>query len=249
MREIPYRTVGDRTLVLHVSPPREPTGSPAPVAVFYHGGGWVKGDWTQFQPQAARLTALGMVTVLVEYRTEGPVAATEDAVAAMNAVVERSDDLGCDPARVVAIGGSAGGHLALATAVLDLPGTKPDHRPAALVLFNPVTNTSGDFPVGFGRKHFDSDESALRYSPVHHVSAETPPVLIMHGTADTAVHHENSVEFAEKVTRLGGQAEIVLYPGQRHGFFNPSGDGTGAYFDLTTRKMVRFIQLAVIEKS
>lgn len=220
MREIPYRTVGDRTLVLHVSPPRE---SPVPTAVFYHGGGWVKGSWIQFQPQAARLNALGMLAVLVEYRTEGPVAATEDAVAAMNAVFERSEDLGCDPERVVAVGGSAGGQLALATAVLDLPDTKPDHRPAALVLFNPVTNTSGEFPAGFGRRHFDSAEHALRYSPVHRVGATTPPTLIMHGTADAAVHHENSVEFVEKVTRLGGLAELVLYPGQRRGFFNPRG--------------------------
>jgi acetyl esterase len=201
----------------------------------------VKGSWTQFQPQAARLNALGMLAVLVEYRTEGPVAATADAVAAMNAVFDNSRDLGCDPRRVAAIGGSAGGHLALATAVLDLPDTDPDHQPAALVLLNPVTNTSGDFPAGFGRRRFDSDDDALRYSPVHHVSVRTPPTLIMHGTADTAVHHENSVEFAEVVRRRGGRAQVVLYPGQRHGFFN------GAGFDRTTREMVRFLSQTVIE--
>lgn len=256
MREIPYKPVGDRTLLLHVSPPREPNGSPVPTAVFYHGGGWVKGSWTQFQPQAAHLNALGMLAVLVEYRTEGPMAATADAVAAMNAVFEMSEDIGSDTARVVAVGGSAGGHLALATALLELPNTNPDHRPAALVLLNPVTNTSGDFPVGFGRRHFDDDDHALRYSPLHHVSARTPPTLIMHGTADNAVHHGNSVEFVEKVRLHGGQAEIVLYSGQRHGFFNP-GDtavhrpdyGNGAYFDRTTREMARFISLTVMERS
>ena len=241
MWELPYRTVGERTLLLHVSPPREPRDSPVPAAVFYHGGGWVKGSWTQFQPQAARLNALGMLAVLAEYRTEGPVAATADAVAAMNAVFANSRELGCDPRRVVAIGGSAGGHLALATAVLELPGTNPDHRPAALVLLNPVTNTTGDFPAGFGRRHFDDDEHAMSYSPVHHVSARTPSTLIMHGTADTAVHHENSVAFAEAVRRRGGHAEVVLYPGQRHGFFND------ACFDRTTREMVRFLRQVVLE--
>lgn len=247
---IPYKTIGDRTLLLHVSPPREPNGSPAPTAVFYHGGGWVRGSWTQFRPQAARLNALGMLAVLVEYRTAGPVAATSDAVAAMNAVFEGSADIGCDPKRVVAIGGSAGGHLALATAVLELPNTNPRHRPAALALLNPVTNTFGDFPVGFGRRHFDDDKHALRYSPLHHVTARTPPALIMHGTADAAVHHENSVEFGEKVRLLGGHAEIVLYPGQRHGFFNSRGTTRpGTYFDRTTQEMARFIRLAVIEKS
>lgn len=241
MREIPYQS-GGRTLLLRVSPPREPSGSPAPVGVFYHGGGWREGSWTQFRQQAARLNALGMLAVLVEYRTEGPLAATADAVAAMSAVFEGAEDIGCDPDRVVAIGGSAGGHLALATAVL--PDANPDHRPAALVLFNPVTNTSGEFPAGFGRRYFDDDEHALRYSPMHHVGAETPPALVMHGTADTAVHHENSVEFVEKVKRGGGRAEIVLYPGQRHGFFNY---GNGEYFDRTTREMVRFVGQEVLE--
>jgi acetyl esterase len=241
VQEIPYRTVGGRTLLLHVSPPREQTGSPVPTAVFFHGGGWTKGSWTQFLPQAARLNAMGVLAVLVEYRTEGPVVASSDAVAAMNAVFEKSPDFGCDPARVVAIGGSAGGHLALATAVLELPDTNPGHRPAALVLLNPVTNTTGDFPVGFGRRHFADDDHALRYSPVHHLSERTPPALVMHGTADTAVHHQNSVEFVEKMKRCGGQADIVLYPGQRHGFFN--GDGT--YFDRTTREMARFIRHTV----
>jgi acetyl esterase/lipase len=233
--QIPYRTVNDRTLLLHVSPP--PHDDPAATAVFYHGGGWLRGDWTQFQPQAARLNTLGMLTVLVEYRTAGPVAATADAVAAMNAVFEKSSEIGCDPAQVVAIGGSAGGHLALATAVLDLPDTNPDHRPNALVLLNPVTNTCGEFPAGFGRRHFDDDEHALRYSPVHHAGERTPPALIMHGTADTAVHHENSLAFAKKAPRT----EVVLYPGQRHGFFND------VCFDRTTADMVRFLRRVVIE--
>jgi acetyl esterase/lipase len=256
VREIPYKTVaGGRTLFLHVSPPRESIGSPAPTAVFYHGGGWVAGNWRMFLPQAARLNAQGVLAVLVEYRTEGPVVAAEDAVAAMNAVVGMGRDIGCDTARIVAIGGSAGGHLALATAVLELPNTEPDHRPAALVLLNPVTNTSGDFPVGFGRRHFDSTDQARLYSPMHHVGEKTPPMLIMHGTADTAVHHENSVDFARKVASHGGHAEIILYPGQRHGFFNPRsgpmhrpGAGNDTYFDRTTREMARFIRLTVPEK-
>lgn len=253
MREIPFRTVDGRALLLHVSGPLETSGSPAPAAVFYHGGGWERGDWTQFQPQAARLGALGMVSVLVEYRTEGPVAATEDAVAAMNAVFERSRDIGCDTERIVAIGGSAGGQLAMATAVLDVPGRDDCHRPAALVLFNPVTDTTGDFPAGFGRRRFDNDENARRYSPVHHICAGVPPLLIMHGTADSAVHHENSMALVDEVRRHGGRAEIVLYAGRQHGFFNSAGAGirgagedANADFESTTGAMIGFLRRTVL---
>jgi acetyl esterase len=252
MREIPYKTAGSTTLILHISPPRKTDGLLVPTAVFFHGGGWTKGNWAQFQPQAARLNALGMLAVLVQYRLDGPVAATADAMAAMSEVFKRSEELGCDTERVVAIGGSAGGQLALATAVLELPVVNPRHRPAALVLFNPVTDTSGDYPAGFGRRHFHDDDHARRYSPLHHVSEATPPALIMHGTADTAVHHENSVAFAEKMKRHGVHAELVLYAGQRHGFFNPRseaphqpGDAGDTLFESTTREMIRFIRRSV----
>lgn len=252
MREISYETAGSTTLILHISPPRKTDGLLVPTAVFFHGGGWTQGSWVQFQPQAARLNALGMLAVLVGYRLDGPVAATADAVAAMSAVFEMSEELGCDTERVVAIGGSAGGQLALATAVLELPEVNPRHRPAALVLFNPVTDTSGDYPAGFGRRHFDDDGHARRYSPVHHVSETTPPTLIMHGTADTTVHHENSVAFVEKLKRYGGHAEVSLYDGQRHGFFNSqrmaphrSSEGGDALFESTTNEMIRFIRRTV----
>jgi acetyl esterase len=249
--EIPYKSLGERSLALHVLPASTRPGGPvpAPTAVFYHGGGWVKGSWRQFLPQAERLSELGMASVLVEYRLDGPVDATADAVDAMNAVVELAGDIDADPGRIVAIGGSAGGHLALATAVLDLPSSRPGRRPAALALLNPVTDTTAAFPAGFGREAFDTDEQAERYSPRHHVTAAFPPALIMHGTADGAVHHQNSVAFAEEVRRRGGgPAELILYPGQRHGFFNPdSPDRAGdAYFERTTAELTRFLRRTVL---
>lgn len=255
MREIPYKSVGDRTLAVHLVPPRVSRDRPAPTAVFYHGGGWLGGTWRQFLPQAERLAVLGMAAVLVEYRLDGPVVATADAVDAMNAIVESAGELGTDPTRIVAVGGSAGGHLALATAVLDLPAT-PRHRPAALVLLNPVTDTTAEFPAGFGRDLFDSDEQAERHSPRHHVTADFPPALIMHGTADTAVHHQNSIELVDEVRRRGGgPAEVVLYPGQRHGFFNPVVPGvrhpagaSDAHFELTTAEMTRFLRRTVLHE-
>lgn len=240
--------------MLHVVMPSAVPDGPMPTAVFYHGGGWVKGTWRQFLPQAERLAELGMVAVLVEYRLDGPIAATRDAIDAMNAVIEGADALGVDVDRIVAIGGSAGAQLALATAVLEPLGVRAiARRPAALVLFNPVTDTTAGFPAGFGRTCFDTDEQARRYSPRHHVTAGFPPALIMHGTSDDVVHHQNSVVFADEVRRHGGRpAELVLYPGRRHGFFNPSSSGlrhpagaSDADFELTTAALTRFLRRTV----
>jgi len=158
----------------------------------------------------------------------------------MAVVFERIGELGGDPARVVAVGGSAGGQLALGTALF--PWGSAGGRPSALVLFNPVTDTTGEFPDGFGGRYFDERE-AVRYSPVHSVGVGVPPVLIMHGTGDTAVHHENSVVFGERERECGGEAEVVLYPGERHGFFNPvSADSPGRCFESTVGEMIRFLR-------
>lgn len=232
VRQIPYRTVHGRTLSLHVLS----TGTP--LAVFFHGGGWVRGDWTQFRPQAAHLADLGVGTVLVEYRTEGPHAAVDDTLLAMATVFERSEELNAAPGQVVTIGGSAGGHLALMATLF--PEADPRHRPAATILLNPVTDTTGEFPQAFGRRHFATADEATRYSPLHQLGPHLPPTLIMHGTADTAVHHQNSVTFADRAGATANPVELVLYPGQRHGFFNPT--PTRRYhFEVTTNTMAQFL--------
>lgn len=250
MREIPYRTVDGRRLNLHVSPA---SGGPAPPAVFFHGGGWTRGSWRQFEPQAERLAGLGMATVLVEYRLDGPVAAVEDAFDSLHALAGRADEIGADLRRLVTVGGSAGGLLALAPAVLQPPHGGAAVKPAAVVLLNPVTDTTGDFPDGFGRRLFGSTEEAARYSPRRHVSSQLPPTLIMHGTGDTAVHHANSVAFADEATRCGASVELISYPGEPHGFFNPVSTGMNrpdtdgdANFERTTRDLITFLRRAAL---
>ncbi|WP_162606462.1 alpha/beta hydrolase [Jiangella asiatica] len=212
--------------------------APRPAVVFFHGGGWRRGRVDQFRPQAEHLAGRGMVAVLVEYRTDGPVAATQDALAAMGHVRSHAAALGADPDRLVAAGGSAGGHLALATALL----APPDLAPSALVLFNPVTDTTGDYPDGYGRSWFDADDDARAYSPYHHLRPGTPPALVLHGTADTAVAFGNSRRFVDAMTAGGDQAILVAYEGQRHGFFNPGTANGDLYHARTTAAMTSFLE-------
>lgn len=94
---------------------------PAPAIVYLHGGGFVLGDAHAYARQSARIASLcGAVVFFVDYRLapEHPFpAAVDDALAGADYVVDRSDFLGIDRERIALMGDSAGGNLAIATAL------------------------------------------------------------------------------------------------------------------------------------
>src|SRR5690606_36825431 len=120
--------------------------------VFFFGGAWTMGTVEQFVPQATHLAARGMVAIVADYRVFGrhgtsAFEAIADARSAIRWVRGHAQELGIDPDRIAAGGGSAGGHLAASTALLDGPDDPGDDlrvsaRPSALVLFNPAVDTS-----------------------------------------------------------------------------------------------------------
>ena len=92
-----------------------------PAIVFFFGGGWTGGKIEQFEPQASHLASRGMVAVRADYRVKSrhgvtPKECVEDAKSAMRWVRQNAAQLGVDPDRIVAAGGSAGGHIAACTA-------------------------------------------------------------------------------------------------------------------------------------
>ncbi|HEV3028839.1 MAG TPA: alpha/beta hydrolase, partial [Planctomycetota bacterium] len=94
-----------------------------PVIVFFFGGGWTQGTVQQFAPQAAYLAKRGMVAARADYRVKSrhqvtPDKCVEDAKSAVRWLRKNAATLGIDPEKVVAAGGSAGGHLAACTATV-----------------------------------------------------------------------------------------------------------------------------------
>ena len=92
-----------------------------PVIVFFFGGGWKNGSFTQFVPQSEYFATRGIVAFSADYRIESkhkttPDVCVEDAKSAIRWVRANAGKLGIDPNKVIASGGSAGGHLAAATA-------------------------------------------------------------------------------------------------------------------------------------
>ena len=241
-----YKKIGDVQLQAYIYyPANHQAGDRRPAAVFYFGGGWRSGTPTQFMPHCKHLAARGMVAITVDYRVSSrhqtkAVSCVGDAKSAIRWVRKHHQRLGVDPRRILVGGGSAGGHLAACTAIVqkfDEPteDSRISSRPNALALFNPalvLASFQGVDPLDAERMAGLADRmgvSPVELSPIHHVRRGLPPTIIFHGQADTTVPFETARQYASKARQLGNQCKLVGYPGQSHGFFNQSRGAKGRY--------------------
>lgn len=239
-----YKKVDAISLEMVKYKPEMPTPMKLPALVFFFGGGWVSGDPSHFQMQAEYFASRGMVVFCPDYRTKNkynttPFESVKDAESAMRYLKTHGDELGIDTSRIVAGGGSAGGHLAACTATITTVNEDTDDlsvstKPYALVLFNPVVDTG---KKGYGQKKMDGREFEL--SPVHHITPGVPPTLIMHGKSDTTVPYENVVRFQQIMKQEGNKCILKGYPKQTHGFFNYN--RKPKYFKKTMQKTEAFL--------
>ncbi|MCU0916434.1 MAG: alpha/beta hydrolase-fold protein [Planctomycetes bacterium] len=195
-----------------------------PAIVFFFGGGWSSGKVEQFEPQAKYLAQRGMVAARADYRVRTrhgttPDKCVEDAKSAVRWLRANAAKFGIDAQRIVASGGSAGGHIAACTATV--PGLEADgedlsvsSRPNLLVLFNPVLDT-----IAIGEK-YGMSEVGRKISPNHHLSKDLPPTVLFFGTEDRFT--DGGKDFIAQTKALGLQTQMYLAPGQPHGFFNRS---------------------------
>lgn len=252
-----YKTIGGGELKLWIF---EPQGHKAadrrPAIVFFFGGGWNSGSPKQFELQSKHLASRGMVAITADYRVASRhqvkvVDCVRDAKSAIRWVRSNATRLGIDPDRIAAAGGSAGGHLAAATAIL--PGfdeaaenTQVSSKPNALVLFNPAlilaplqeSAPSPDLASKFTAERAGTDPKAV--SPYHHLAEGAPPAIVFHGKADTTVPYRTVEAFARKSASLGNRCDLIGYEGQPHGFFN-YGRGTSEYYEKTLKAADEFL--------
>lgn len=223
---VPYKKVGDVELSLHIfNPAGHSKDDRKPAIVFFFGGGWVGGTPKQFYNQSEYLASRGMVAMCADYRTRSrhkttPRECVQDGKSAIRWVRAHAASLGIDPDRLAAGGGSAGGHVAAATATvkgLDEPGedTSVDCRPDALVLFNPVFDNG---PDGYG--HDRVRDYWKEISPLHNVDEDAPPTTIFLGTNDKLIPVDTAREYKRRMNAVGAHCDLHLYAGMPHGFFN-----------------------------
>ena len=239
-----YKRAGSTELYLHIDyPPAYCADSSYPAIIFFFGGGWNGGDAGHFQPQAAHFAGRGMLCFRADYRVRSrqgstPFESLKDARSAIRFIRAHAAKLGVDPDSIVAAGGSAGGHLAAACALVsgfDEPGEdlSLSCRPNALLLFNPVIDNG---PGGYGFERIG--EHYREFSPLHNLHGGAPPTLFLLGTEDKLVPVETARYYQKVMERLGLRCELHLYEGAGHGFFNPPNP---EYFDSTLQKADDFL--------
>jgi acetyl esterase/lipase len=252
-----YKKVGDVELNIYIyNPVDHKPSDQRPVAVFFFGGGWKSGTPGQFEQHCKYLASRGMVAMTADYRVSsrhGTKAkeCVADAKSAIRWVRHESKRLGVDPNRVVAGGGSAGGHIAGCTGVIagfeesgeDLTISS---KPNAMALFNPalvLAQVNGEDPLPEDKAstlldRMGVDPKAL--SPYHHVKAGVPPTIIFHGQGDTTVPYRTVEHFTEAMKKAGNRCELIGYEGQPHGFFN-YGRSENKYFESTLAALDSFL--------
>lgn len=232
-RQVVYKTIGDTKLELYIFGPDRPESAPA--VVFFFGGGWQNGTPQQFEYQCRQLAKRGVVAITVDYRVGSrqgvkPTACVADARSAIRWVRSHAKELGIDPMRIAAAGGSAGGHIATCTAWIDTfdETNEPKDisaKPDALILFNPalvLAPLEGYDPKGFGTRVPEQrlGTQPQSISPAHQVQANAPPTIIFHGREDTTVPIESAEAFTKVMKGMGNRCELKVFDGQKHGFFN-----------------------------
>ncbi len=241
VRTFTYKTTPQAKLALyvHLPPGWKETDRRAGV-VFFFGGGWLHGSAEQFIRQADDLARRGMVAARADYRVferhgVTPDQCVEDAFSAVRWMRAHARELGVDPQRIVASGGSAGAHMAACTALCAEPQAEGEDRsisprPNALVLFNPVLDLSSDRAV---RRLKGDPELARSISPYHHLRRNAPPTLILFGSKDRLA--VQAPPYIAKAKELGNRVDLYTAEGEGHGFFNAS-----PWFERTVQRMDDF---------
>lgn len=230
-------SLAGRTLAARLYVP-EDARSPAPLLVYYHGGGWVVGTLETHDGTCRALARTSGAAVLsVGYRLapEHPYPApVEDCYDALVWAANHAVSLGCDPARLAVGGDSAGGNLAAAVAIMARDRKGPALRYQLLIY--PVTdddyslasyreNGGGEYFLGTdGMRWFwqhyvgaDGDAPLARIGRTADLSGLPPANVI---TAEFDPLRDEGMAYAARLAAVGVPVEAETAPGMIHGFFS-----------------------------
>ncbi len=218
-RRIAYGPGPRQTLDVWV--PQRAGDAPLPVVLFLYGGAWVSGSRGEYGFAGRAFAAAGFVAIVADYRLVPQVrfpAFVEDAALAVKWVRDQVAQYGGDPARITLSGHSAGSYaaamLALDRHFLADIGVDPRIIRAAALMSGPYDFYP--FTEQRGRDALGAWPRPLETQPITFARADAPPLMLIHGTADTVVKPRNSQALADRLRALGAPVELRLYPGKSH---------------------------------
>ena len=221
-----YKEVDGMTREMEIFFPKDhdPSKKSVPGVIMFHGGGWGSGSRVMFSYQCNYFASRGLVAATVTYKlakkagpnkTKGTGSRKRvcitDAKSAIRWYKQNADELGIDPKRIIAGGGSAGGHISLLATTnpgLNDPGDPKEYDAtvAAYLLFNPALS-AGDAK--------DPQVDFLR-----HLKADFPPAIVFFGSEDNWMK-KGWVPASEKMKSLGIKStDLRIAEGMGHAFFN-----------------------------
>ena len=217
--DVVYATHDGVELSLDIFVPKS-ANTPRPVLLFIHGGGWSKGKKEDYLFYNIEFARLGYVTASVQYRLTPKhrfPANVQDVKCAIAFLRAHAKDFRIDPATVVALGGSAGGHLSLMAGYVQDPTLAcPDDYDSMDTSVQAVVNLYGvvdcTTPVAIkahqvtsyiGKSYDEAKESYEAASPIQHLDSNDPPTLTLHGTIDELVPIRQADMLHVKLDELG----------------------------------------------
>lgn len=218
------------------------TATPSvPTVVYIHGGGWIAGTKEAGVMSILPYLEMGFAAVNVEYRlakTALDPAAVEDCRLALRWVFKNAKTYGFDTTKVIVTGGSAGGHLALMTGMLDASAgfdwpkewdeVSTNPKVAVIVNWFGITDVK-DLLLGAVTPNYTAswigsqpnrEALAQHVSPLTYVRKGLPPIFTVHGDQDQLVPYNHAVRLHEALTKAGVVNQLVTIPGGKHGGFS-----------------------------
>jgi acetyl esterase/lipase len=239
---IEYANPDNQHLKLNLAHPKEiKDGQRLPAVVCIHGGGFRAGERKGWDAFCRKLAEHGYVAVTVTYRLAPAYqfpAAIYDVKAAVQWLRANAEKYHVDPNRIGATGDSAGGHLALflgvTAGVKQFDPPAEEHAASASSEVQCVVSYYGpsDFTQSYG-KSVDAAEvlplwlggdltkerhKHILASPLYWITPAAPPTLLLHGTNDKYVAHEQAVWMHDRLEAAGVETKLITFEGAGHGF-------------------------------
>lgn len=213
---------GSLAVYLRDASEKMPAALRRPLVLVVPGGGYNHVSPREGDPAALQFAAAGFHTAVLTYSVGDaalgcrPMRQLSEALAMLRANAGQWNII---PDKIAVCGFSAGGHLALAGAVLDIPDIAQQQRPNAVILGYPVITAGryahrGSFEVLTGSK----DKAAhLPFSLEDKITPSTPPVFVWHTMQDDTVPVENTLLLLAALRRAGVPCEAHIFERGRHG--------------------------------